>query len=64
MASLATQSWAKVDASVYTCFTDQGISSENWCEQCQSLGHVSKQCPLKPQKQPWSMAQAIMLEVQ
>ena len=38
------QSWAKVDPSIYTqCFTDQGFTSENWCDQCQGLDHTSTQ---------------------
>ena len=37
-----SQSWAKVDPSIYTqCFTDQGFTSENWCEQSQGLDPVS-----------------------
>ena len=39
-----SQSWAKGQ-----CFTDQGFTSENWCEQCQGLYHTST---LKPRKQP------------
>ena len=46
-----SQSWARVDPSIYAqCFTNQGLTSENWCEQCQCLDHVSAQCPVKPRK--------------
>lgn len=48
-----SQSWSKVDPSIYAqCFTDQALTSENWCEQCHGLDHISSQCPLKPHKQP------------
>ena len=49
-----TQSWAKVDLSIYTqCFTGQAVSSENWCARCQCLDHTSTNCPYRQRKRPW-----------
>ena len=53
-----TQSWAKVDPSIYAqCFTGQALTSENWCTKCQSLDHSSANCPTyRPRKRQWSTA--------
>ena len=53
-----TQSWAKVDPSIYAqCFTGQALTSENWCAKCQSLDHSSANCPTyRQRKRPWSLA--------
>ena len=59
MAGNPTQSWAKVDPSLYAqCFTGQAFSSENWCSECQGLYHTSGRCPYKPQaqKRSWGAA--------
>ena len=59
-----SQLWSKVDPSIYTqCFTDQALTSENWCEQCQGLDHTSAQCPVKPRKRPRSVFQATNLSI-
>ena len=52
-----TQSWAKVDPSLYAqCFTGQARTAENWCSHCQGLDHSSLRCPFKPQKRSWGSA--------
>ena len=53
-----SQSWAKVEPSTYAlCFTGQAKSAENWRYRCQSLDHVSSNCPQKPRpKRPWAAA--------
>lgn len=49
------QSWAKVDPSIYALsFTNQTISSENWCSRCQCLDHTTGNCPFAARKRPWS----------
>lgn len=55
-----TQSWAKVDPSIYAqCFTGQAISAENWCTKCQCLEHTSVNCPYRQRKRPWNAAMGI-----
>lgn len=52
-----TQSWAKVDASLYAqCFTGQAARAENWCSRCQCLEHATLQCPYRPRKRAWESA--------
>lgn len=55
-----SQSWAKVDPSVYSlCFTGQAMSSENWCSRCQCLDHATANCPAQPsRKRAWSASQS------
>ena len=42
--------WAKVDPSIYTqCFTGATqMSAEGWCRRCQSVDHLTENCPSKP----------------
>ena len=42
--------WAKVDPSIYTqCFTGATQTFvEGWCRRCQSVDHVTENCPAKP----------------
>ena len=48
-------SWDKVDPSAYAqCFTNQSISSKNWCTRCQALDHSSDRCPTRQRKRPWT----------
>lgn len=57
VAGKTDQSWAKVDAGIYTqCFTGQAISTENWCGRCQCLDHASQNCPYNARKRSWSAA--------
>ena len=40
--------WSKVEPSIYTqCFTNAAVSSEKWCNNCQSIDHGSNNCPLQ-----------------
>lgn len=57
VAGNTSQSWAKVDPSIYAqCFTGQAVSPENWCTQCQGLDHTSARCPYRPPKRSWGAA--------
>ena len=50
-----SQSWAKVDPSIYAqCFTGQGLSTESWCARCHSLDHTSASCPYCQRKRSWN----------
>ena len=40
--------WSKVEPNIYTqCFTNAAVSSEKWCNNCQSIDHSSNNCPLQ-----------------
>lgn len=52
--------WAKVDPSIYSqCFMGMAVSTEGWCQRCQSLDHGTGDCPTSrsmPRKRPWQPA--------
>ena len=56
-ASNPSQSWSKVDPSMYSqCFLGMARSPEGWYQQCQSLDHTTGNCPSQrslPRKRPW-----------
>ncbi len=48
VAEKTTQSWAKVDPSLYAlCFFGQNRSAENWCAVCQAMDHTTATCPTR-----------------
>jgi len=58
-ASIPSQSWAKIDPSIYSqCFLGMAKSAEGWCQTCQSLDHTSDHCPAGSgsRKRSWQTA--------
>lgn len=59
------QPWSKIEPSIYSqCFLGMAREAEGWCQTCQSLDHVSSNCPMgassysNPRKRPWQAAAA------